>query len=74
MASQLPFDTVQSNAIQLALQGKSIYISGKPGAGKSRTSREIVRQKRLQPKDDGTMFMVEFVSYLWQTATHAGVV
>lgn len=60
------FDDVQTNAIRMALDGKNIYIGGKPGAGKSHCSCEIVRQLRSQGKH------VEFISYMWVTASNAG--
>ena len=43
------FDCQQEKALQLMLQGKNLFISGRAGTGKSEIIREVMRQK----KEDG---------------------
>ena len=60
------FDSIQSNAIKMALEGKSINLIGKPGTGKTHTTRGIIRQLRAAGKS------VLYVTYMWSVACVAG--
>ena len=63
------FDAVQANAIKLAVENElSINLLGKAGAGKSHTTREIVRQLREKHGPQA----VRNCSYMWATACADG--
>jgi hypothetical protein len=60
------FDDIQQNAIDLATRGDSIYIAGKPGCGKTHTTRQIVRLLRAKG------LKVVYASFMWSVAAAAG--